>query len=274
LHRAHDWRGAIVLAGPHVDHGSSLDDENEIRVQRSIRPELVIAMSAVSDSERSWLMRRAAAIVYPTVHEGFGLVPFEAAAFGVPCLFAPQSSLGELFDSELAALVPWDPVRSAARVVPLLSDSPERARHVDSLRQTATALRWADCARATVDAYGKTLATPSRESREGAWQALEREHEIVLLDRNVHDLQATVHNLQARVVTLTDDLGPDALALVGPRALLSRADQHALLAVAARPVLRRLLLGGLRRAYRAMRTVRSLGDRTSDPTWSRVDGRR
>ncbi|HEV2945071.1 MAG TPA: hypothetical protein VGX26_08165 [Solirubrobacteraceae bacterium] len=249
LRREHAWPGAIVFAGPHVEHGSSAAQEEKVRERRSMPHELVIDLEVVSDSERSWLMSNTAAVIYPTVHEGFGLVPFESAVFGVPCLFAAQSSLMELLDAELATLVSWDPVRSAARAASLLTDGPERREHVKGLLQAARSLRWSDCAKTTVDAYRKAIAAPYRATSEGAWQALEREREIVRLNQGVEDLDA-------RVRYLSDELGSDALALVGPHALLSRSDQHALLAVAARPTLRRLLFGGLRGGFRTIRAMR------------------
>ncbi|HEY2720006.1 MAG TPA: hypothetical protein VGI52_10260, partial [Solirubrobacteraceae bacterium] len=62
--------------------------------------------------------------------------------------------------------------------------------------------------------------------------------------------------LGTRLRQLMDDLGDDALALVGPRALLSRSDQHALLAVAARPALKRSVFGALRGIFRLLHTIR------------------
>jgi hypothetical protein len=47
---------------------------------------------------------------------------------------------------------------------------------------------------------------------------------------------------------------------VGKHALLSPAEQHALLAVAARPALHRLLFGALRAVFLAMRTLRRSRD--------------
>jgi len=249
LRRRHDWPGLLVFAGPHVQDGSSRPEERAVRDRRSIPPALVIDLATVSEGERLWLMHRATAVIYPTVHEGFGLVPFEAAASGVPCLFAAQSSLSELLDRDLATLIPWDPARSAELAFPLTHEGDERRRHIDGLLQSAQALRWADCASATVAAYHKAVAAPYRASSEDPWQALEREREIVRLD-------LSVKQLSVRVRELSDDLGEDAQALVGPRALLSRSDQHALLAVAARPIFHRLLFGTLRGGFRVMRAIR------------------
>ena len=85
-------------------------------------------LGQVTEAEKAWLLEHAAAVAYPTLYEGFGLVPFEAGAAGVPCLFAPVSTLAELFPPELAILVPWDVEASAAAVRPLLEPGPARER--------------------------------------------------------------------------------------------------------------------------------------------------
>jgi glycosyltransferase involved in cell wall biosynthesis len=249
LRRRHGWKGALVLAGPHVEHGSSRVLEQDEIARRSLASDLVLDLGTISDEERAWLMGSAAAVVYPTVHEGFGLVPFESAAAGVPCLFAPQSSLGELLDAELATLEPWSAERSAGRSIGLLHDGPARSRHVERLARTARELSWSECAKGTVAAYRKAIAAPYRTASADAWQALQREQEIVRLDRGATELGT-------RLRQLMDDLGDDALALVGPRALLSRSDQHALLAVAARPALKRSVFGALRGIFRLLHTIR------------------
>ena len=42
-----------------------------------------------------------------------GLVPFEAAAHRVPCLWAPGTSLSELLPDEAAGIVPWNDAQTA-----------------------------------------------------------------------------------------------------------------------------------------------------------------
>jgi glycosyltransferase involved in cell wall biosynthesis len=248
LRRQHNWSGSLVLAGSHMEHGSSREAEQETVAALQIPSGWVHDLGPVPEPERLWLMHNAAAVLYPTVQEGFGLLPFESAAAGVPCLFASQSSLRELLDPALAALVPWDPVRSAATAVSLLHDGLERQRHVEGLRRAAEGLTWAACGARTVDAYHAALASSLRASTESAWQALEREREIVLLDAGVRELDSKIREL-------TDDIGADGLALVGREALLSRADQRALLALTMRPWLRRLVLGVLRAGFRAARKL-------------------
>jgi hypothetical protein len=251
LRRSHRWLGKLVLVGQHVDSGSSREQEREAMAQRSLTDDLVVDLGPVSSETRSWLMAHCSAVIYPTVHEGFGLVPFEAAVANVPCLFAAQSSLAELLDPELATLVPWDAARSAKGAFALLVDDIARETHLRRLTETASALRWSDCAHGTISGYESAIAAPYRASSLDAWRALERENEIVRLDESRKQLSA-------RVRELSDDLGEDAQALVGARALLSRSDQRALLAVAARPAFRRLLFGTLRSGFGAAHAIRRL----------------
>ena len=77
----------------------------------ALRPRVagaVIDFAAVSEAEKAWLLERAQLVIYPTVHEGFGLVPFEAADHGVPCMWAKGTSLSELLPDATAGIVPWD----------------------------------------------------------------------------------------------------------------------------------------------------------------------
>ena len=48
----------------------------------------VVDLGAVDEPAKARLYRDAAAVLYPTLSEGFGLIPFEAAAAGTPPLFA------------------------------------------------------------------------------------------------------------------------------------------------------------------------------------------
>jgi glycosyltransferase involved in cell wall biosynthesis len=249
LRRAHGWPGTLVLAGAHVEHGSSAAIERRVL---ELVPELngaVTDLGPISDSERRWLMTHTRALVYPTVLEGFGLVPFEAAAAGVPCLFAGQSSLAELLPAELATLDGWNLERSSSLAARLLTDETARQRHIDLLRLASRDFRWELCAERTIEAYRRTLVSRSRSSARQSWEALEREQEIVRLDQGVHDLQT-------RIQSLSDSLGADALALVGPEGLLSRDDQRALLALVVRPALRRPLIASARAGFRLARRGR------------------
>ena len=242
LGEQHGWTGSLVLAGPHITSGSSAEEERQLLYRSPLLADRTLDLGRVSEGEREWLLARTAAVVYPSVTEGFGLIPFEAAHAGVPCLFAPQAALGETLPCELATIQPWDAPASAAAALKLLCDGAERGAHVARLREISRAYSWEACAQATLAAYAATIASPARASARAAWEAQERELEIVRLDREIRDVGAA---MQAFV----DDLGPDGLALIGSRGTLTRADQRALLALTARPPLKTALFGSLRAAY-------------------------
>ena len=80
----------------------------------------MLDFKAVSDAEKRWLFDRARLMLYPTVHEGFGLIPFEAAELDLPCLWAHGTSLSEILPESEAGIVPWDLEQSAEQALSLL----------------------------------------------------------------------------------------------------------------------------------------------------------
>jgi glycosyltransferase involved in cell wall biosynthesis len=234
------WTGCLVLAGGHVAHGSSREHERELLRRRPDLAERVIDLGAVDEPGKRWLYRHARALVYPTLYEGFGLVPLEAARAGLPCLFAPQASLSELA-GQAATLVPWDPRASASVVLSLLTDGPERERHLAQLRALAPP-SWEDTAGRLVEVYERAVAEPPSEAADRVWQELDRESCIVRLDRDVQHLKAQAqeyqdayHSLNARVAS--------GLPLIDEGGLLSPAEQRGLMRIASRRLLRGPILG-------------------------------
>jgi alpha-1,3-rhamnosyl/mannosyltransferase len=109
------WSGSLVFAGTHIPHGSSRELERTYLEEHAELQDAVVALGSVDEPEKAWLIANARAVVYPSVYEGFGLVPFESALNGVPCVFAPQSSLAETTPAQTATILPWDAEQSAAQ---------------------------------------------------------------------------------------------------------------------------------------------------------------
>jgi glycosyltransferase involved in cell wall biosynthesis len=227
--RALGWDGRLVLAGTHVEHGSSRGDE---AAYIAVHPELadaVVELPAVAEAEKQWLYARAAAVVYATTYEGFGLIPFEAARAGTLCLYAPQASLAETLPPEAAAIVQWDAVASAENALALLRDEAERRRHVELVSEAAARMEdWDSFQSMLLEVYEQAARAPFREAAALAAEAQIREGEL------------------ARWIGLEENMG----ALVGPDAYLPQDVQRALLAVATRKRLRRPLFALLRLLYR------------------------
>jgi glycosyltransferase involved in cell wall biosynthesis len=261
LHARHGWNGRLVLAGPHVARGSSSDLERAVIEADPALASLVLDIGPVDDGGRAWLYEHAQAVVYPSVYEGFGLVPFEAAEAGVPCLYAATGALAELAGPQVAALVPWDAEASAEAVAPLLVAGEARRRHVQILREAAGALSWANCLPLLRGVYEEAVRSPYRASVPRVAEDLERESYIVALaasaehDRARADELAAANDEAQRANDEAQRASEEAhRALLGLRAsvgafaepadggLLSGAQRRGLLRVVSRPLLRRTLL--------------------------------
>jgi glycosyltransferase involved in cell wall biosynthesis len=253
LRAEHNWRGSLVLAGTHIPHGSSLELERAFLEEHPGLAEAVVALGSVSEQEKAWLLAQADAVVYPSVYEGFGLVPFESALAGVPCVFAAQSSLAEAAPEGTATIFPWDPVQSAAAAHTLLTDSEARAQHVQALARAAGKLTWAATASAMVDVYREAALAPVRDAATLSRDAVERERRLTAAH------EAVVRRLigeREHAQRMYDDLNAEVgsgLSLIGPHGTLPENLQRALLTVSARPALSRPLYGALADLFVGMR---------------------
>ncbi|MEA2371226.1 MAG: hypothetical protein QOH12_1620 [Solirubrobacteraceae bacterium] len=235
----HGWRGRLVFAGPSGGPGAvgrAGGGEPE--------PEWVIRLGPVSEEEKTWLLGQAAAVVYPTVYEGFGLIPFEAGAAGTPCAFAGVSALAETLPAGAATLVAWDAVASAAAVAPLLEAGPARTAHVELLRTAGGRYRWDQTAAELVDIYEAVVAAPPvGELRRGP-------RERLVLEQRLEETEELRREEWRRDLAFREEVGEDGLGLVGPGGVLDRGDQRALLALLSRWAVRRPVMGAARAAYR------------------------
>ena len=244
LRERHGWDGRLVLAGPRVAHGSSAGEEAEWLTRNPDHAEAVVELAAVDESEKTWLLERATAVVYPTTYEGFGLVPFEAADAGVPCLWAPQASLPEVLPPDAALIVPWSPDETADRVIDVLRDAAERSAQVERVGAAGRGLTWDKTAEELLVAYDQALSAPTPRTSHVVRDAIE--------------LEAERGRWEGLYWHLLDQTGAAGAALVGDDALLPVDAQRALAGLARRRLTRAPLLlllrfvhlvsGGRRRA--------------------------
>ncbi len=236
------WQGRLVLAGTHVPYGSSREREQELL---SGNPDLagsVLDLGQVDEPRRRWLYTHASALVYPTTYEGFGLLPFEAAQSGLPCLFAAQASLAELA-GDAATLIPWDAHASATAVLPLLSDGSARDHHLSQLR--ALKIPSADdVAQQLIAVYEQALYDPPSEAAPRIWQELDRERYIVRLDHDIVGLKRIAQEYQDAYHALEDRVRV-GLPLIDVGGLLTPAQQRGLMRVTARRPLGSMMLAPL-----------------------------
>ena len=252
----HDWGGYLVLAGASVRTGSSRPDE----VREPSRPgdpmSDLLDIGEVSEQEKAWLLSNAAAVVYPSTYEGFGLLPFEAARAGTPCLFAAQTSLAELLPPELATLEPWDVTESAKRVAHLLNDNVAAEGRVAAIAQVADALTWSRTGAALVAAYENAAGKALRRERGLAEEAVDLTIRVEALEKDKELLAIQKEEQRELIEELHGILDNEARALVGPDALLPAEMKRPLIAVSRKPVLRGVFFGPLLAAHRVVARIR------------------
>jgi glycosyltransferase involved in cell wall biosynthesis len=247
------WSGKLVLAGTHIPHGSSLELERAYREEHPEVSEAVLTLGPIDEQEKAWLLARASAVLYPSAYEGFGLVPFESALAGVPCLFAPRSSLAEAAPGSTATIVPWDPVASAAAAHPLLSDGEAHTNHVGALAEAASALTWSRAAGQLVEIYREAASAPTREAAVLSRDAVQRERRLTEAHQAVNRrLIGEREHAQRMYDELNAEVG-SGLSLIGPNGSLPDEAQRALLSVSAHPAVSRPLFGALSRVFLAGR---------------------
>ncbi|MHB1567580.1 MAG: glycosyltransferase [Solirubrobacteraceae bacterium] len=218
-----NWEGRLVLAGPHIPRGSSRDAERALLAGDSRLAARVVDLGEVADAERDWLLERAALVLCPTVREGFGLVPHEAAARGTACMWAPGTALAEYLPDEVAGMVPWDASATAERALALLRDPALRDANVEAVGAAAQTLTWARTGERLLEVYAAVCRRPPSPAA-----VLERETGL-----------------------MRGDVSEDAMRLVGPDGLLPRDLERPLLALLSKPRLAQPLAAALKAGYRA-----------------------
>lgn len=136
---------SLVLAG--VDRG--VGD----RLANGGAGDAIVRLGAVSESTLRLLYQGAAALVYPSRYEGFGLPLVEAMASGTPVLASRAASIPEVVGESGMLLDPDDPKRWEDAIVHVITDPVLRARlRTDGLARAAM-FTWEKTARITLDVY-------------------------------------------------------------------------------------------------------------------------
>lgn len=136
----------LVLCGP--------EDERRTRLFRDLpRTHL---LGRVPPSDVAWLMHRAAAVVVPSLYEGFGLPALEGMAAGVPVVAVRRGALPEVC-ADAAVLVEPDGPAIADGLRRVLDDHAMAARLREQGPARAATFSWRKAAEAHLAAYAEAL---------------------------------------------------------------------------------------------------------------------
>jgi glycosyltransferase involved in cell wall biosynthesis len=119
-------------------------------------PDGVEALGHVPRARVVELMQRAAALVFPSLYEGFGLPPLEAMACGCPVACSDAAALPEVTAGAARLFDPSDPQAIADGLLDVLADPvPWVERGLVRVRSVS----WEDTARRTDAVYSELLAS-------------------------------------------------------------------------------------------------------------------
>jgi glycosyltransferase involved in cell wall biosynthesis len=147
-------RPLLVLPGYRTWH------EDELRARARARgvEDDVRLPGWVSGPELEGLWSLAAAFVYPSLYEGFGLPVLEAMARDVPVACSNASSLPEVAGEAALLFDPRDPRAIAAAVERLLQDEIEVQRLKLRGRERVRLFTWERTAELTLRSYSRAMA--------------------------------------------------------------------------------------------------------------------
>ncbi|HEY0167854.1 MAG TPA: glycosyltransferase [Jatrophihabitans sp.] len=155
------WRGSLVLAGAQPPDGSSLPAEARFMLEHPELAQFVVNLGMISEAEKVWLYSNAGLVLYPTISEGFGLVPFEAAHYGVPCLSTRQGSLVEVLPEDIPVIDEFEPVRAAETARALLDDPAAGQKVVDQILSKGAEFSWARVASDVLEVLHEVTSRPA-----------------------------------------------------------------------------------------------------------------
>jgi glycosyltransferase involved in cell wall biosynthesis len=121
----------------------------------------VVRLGYVSEPQRSWLLRGATLVAYPSLYEGFGFPPLEAMAAGVPVVATTAGALPEVIGDGAEMVSPGDADALAAAIDRLVVDDGERAALVARGRRRIGAFSWDECAAGLTALYRDASAAAS-----------------------------------------------------------------------------------------------------------------
>lgn len=154
------WNGRLILASAMPLQGYSYESEAALHLQHRELRDHVIELGEISEEERNWLVSKAALALYPSISEGFGLLPFEFARQGLATLSSRLTSLGEIIPEEIEHIERFDACETATQILRLLDDETAQSTLVDSLKSRSEDFSWISAADKTWLLFDEVLSKP------------------------------------------------------------------------------------------------------------------
>jgi glycosyltransferase involved in cell wall biosynthesis len=166
--REQGWTGKLVLVGAMPENGSSYSEEARVLLTNKDLRNNLVSIGEVTEDEKDWLLANAALVLNPSVAEGFGLMPFEAALHGTPVVSSRLASLHEVLPSEISSIESFSPIDVARQCLDVMND-PELAESIcRSLVKHSSTFTW-DASAIVVRQLMESALTRPKNPIEAIW---------------------------------------------------------------------------------------------------------
>ncbi len=139
----------LVLAGS-AGYGADAILE---RIEASPARDRVRRLGYVDAERLAKLYRTAAALVFPSLDEGFGIPVLEAMSAGLPVVTSGRSALTEVAGQAALLVNPDEPESIRAAMIEVLSDAGLREKLIQAGHERAAEFSWQRAARETLEVY-------------------------------------------------------------------------------------------------------------------------
>lgn len=138
--------------------GGSAPNKSELSMIHDLGiAEGAIRFTSGDDAALAACYRNAAAFVYPSLYEGFGIPPLEAMSASCPVIAANRSSIPEVCGDAAAYFNPDDSESMRIAIEQTVFDTDRRGDLVAKGLARLALFSWDQCIDATIGAYGRLL---------------------------------------------------------------------------------------------------------------------
>jgi glycosyltransferase involved in cell wall biosynthesis len=123
------------------------------RIRSSPRADEIHVLTDVDDEELPAIYAGARVFVFPSLYEGFGFPPLEAAACGVPVISSPAGSLREVLGSAALFVENFNVSQWAEAIFSLLNDQAKRQALIERGKKQSALYTWQATAAKTLELY-------------------------------------------------------------------------------------------------------------------------
>jgi glycosyltransferase involved in cell wall biosynthesis len=138
---------------PHLVLAGKAGWQSDQILQAAASNEKVHILGAVSEADKSTLLKFATCLVFPSLYEGFGLPPLEAMAVGLPVIASNTSSLPEVVGDAGLLVDPLDTKGLAAALAKVAGSKELRDQLSARGQERAAQFNWHNTAKLTYEVF-------------------------------------------------------------------------------------------------------------------------